>query len=113
LSGVFIDIDHVLDYFLNHGFTFTVRRFYDCCINTDYETLTLLFHSYELILVFWGVIFLFSLGAIWKAAAAGATIHLFLDHARNMSSGKMGVWTYFLVYRLMNRFQTERIVKKR
>jgi hypothetical protein len=82
-------------------------------MNTDYKRLTLIFHSYELIAVLWGAIFLFSLGDIWKAVAAGATIHLVLDHARNLSCGKMGIWTYFLVYRIMHRFETERIVKKR
>jgi hypothetical protein len=113
LTGVFIDIDHVIDYFLNRGSRFNPRDFYNCCMELKLQRLSLIFHSYELVAVLWIAIAAFSPGDIWKAAAIGYTQHIILDMARNMSVGKLEWRTYSFIFRMKNGFRTERITKKR
>lgn len=113
LAGVFIDIDHVFDFVWNYGPRFNVRKFYDYCMDCRYERLSLIFHSYELIVGLWIAIFALSLGDIWKAVAIGLTQHLILDNVRNIYLGKMTWPAYFFSYRLFHKFKVEKIVKKK
>ncbi|MDB4349526.1 hypothetical protein OAA99_01070 [Omnitrophica bacterium] len=112
LTGVFLDIDHILDYFWNCGVRFNIREFYDYCINVRYKRISLILHSYELLIVLWVLIIALGLGNIWKAIAIGATQHLVLDHMRNASTGRMNWRSYFLSFRIKNRFKTEKITKR-
>ena len=111
LTGVFLDLDHVADCYMNHGRSFRLRDLYTYCREVRFKRLSLVFHSYELILVFWVLIFVFSLGDIWKAAAIGATQHIFFDQLANIKHRKMDWRGYFLSFRLKNRFKKERIFK--
>ncbi|MFH1752740.1 MAG: hypothetical protein ABH875_01005 [Candidatus Omnitrophota bacterium] len=114
MAGIAIDTDHIFDYWMSYGLRrFSLKRFYTCSYRVRYERLTLIFHSYELIILFWLAIWIFSLSDIWKAVAIGFTQHLLLDHLRNLFVGKMRGWGYFLTYRIMNRFATDRLVKPR
>lgn len=114
LAGVMIDIDHLFDYWMEYGFRrFTVKRFYTCSYRVRYDRLTLIFHSYELIIILWLMIGVFSLSNIWKAVAIGLTQHLLFDHFRNLFNGKLDRFGYFLTFRLKNKFKTDRIAKKR
>jgi hypothetical protein len=92
---------------------FTVKRFFACSYRVRYDRLTLIFHSYEVIILLWLAIGIFSLSNIWKAVAIGLTQHLLLDHLRNLFSGKLYGLGYFLTYRMKNRFQKAKIAKKR
>ena len=113
LTGVLIDVDHILDHFLNYGFRFRIKTFYYCCTRNKYGRLSLILHSYELVILLWALIFTLRLGSIWTAAAIGMTQHLILDHIRNIARGKVGWQPYFFLFRLKNRFMTDRIMKKR
>jgi len=112
LTGVFLDIDHLIDCYINHGPHFDLKNFYSYCREIRFERLTLIFHSYELIALFWLSIFIFSLGDIYKAMAIGMTQHLIFDQLANMSLGRMKNGGYFLTFRLKNRFRKEGIIKK-
>jgi len=113
LAGVLVDIDHVLDYLINYGFRFRIKTFWYCSMRTKYGRLSLVLHSYELVILFWVLILAVRPGNIWTAAAVGMTQHLILDHIRNIRCGKMGWQPYFFLFRLKKGFATDRIMKKR
>jgi hypothetical protein len=113
LAGVLIDLDHMLDYFFAKGIKLDVREFYDYCLNTKYKRLSLVMHSYELIVLFWLAIAFFSLGVMWKAAAIGFTQHLALDLIRNFSCGVMDLKGYSFLYRMLHRFDSDKYIRRR
>lgn len=107
-SGILIDVDHFIDFYANHRFTLSLKEIYRACSDTDFKKLYLLCHSYEIVLVLWVLIALFSLGAIWKGIAIGLTQHLLLDQVTN----PMTVPGYFLIYRIVNKFKKEAVSKE-
>ena len=113
LSGVFIDIDHVFDYLINHGIRINIAKLYEYCANINYRRLSLIFHSYELVALLWVSIVVFQLGDIWKALTIGIAQHLILDTVRNISLNKLNWRAYFFTYRFFHRFRTEKLVSKR
>ncbi len=108
LSGILIDLDHLIDYYANHGFTLRVKTMYDTCRNIRFNKLYIILHSYELIVLLWILIYLLSLPNIWKAIAIGLTQHLILDQLTNPIR-RPG---YFIVYRIAHGFSKESIVHK-
>ena len=108
LSGILIDLDHLIDYYANHGFTFKVKAMYGAFHNIRFKKLYVILHSYELIALLWALICLFSLSNIWKALAIGFTQHLIFDQFTNPIN-KPG---YFLTYRISRGFKKESIVNK-
>jgi hypothetical protein len=107
ITGVFIDLDHLFDYYTSHRFTLSLKRIYCACVRIRFKRLFILLHSYELIAVLWIAIYVFSLSNMWKAAAIGLTQHIILDQITNPISA----FGYFLTYRILNRFGRDRIVR--
>jgi dolichol kinase len=108
IAGVFIDLDHLIDYYAAHRFTFSVKRIYCACVRIRFKKLYLLLHSYEIVIILWIAIYAFSLSDIWKAAAIGLTQHIIFDQITNPISA-LG---YFLTYRIMKGFKKDHIVQK-
>jgi len=113
IAGVLIDIDHIFDYILNHGFTFSPKKFYIYCMVCRFKRILLVFHSYELLAVIWAAIFALSLGRLWVAVAIGLTLHLAMDQIRNVNRRKVDPRIYFFTYRLMNGFETRKLLRKK
>lgn len=105
LTGTLIDFDHYFDYYANHHFTLSLRKVYCASLATDFKQLYLLLHSYELVLALWAAIGIFSLGAAWKGAAIGLTLHIILDQFTN----PIRLPGYFLAYRIAKGFKKESI----
>ncbi|MFH1854215.1 MAG: hypothetical protein ABH815_02775 [Candidatus Omnitrophota bacterium] len=110
-AGIFIDLDHYLDYAREYGFSFNFRKVYHTCKygHTYFKNLTLILHSYELVAILWLAIFLFDLNISWKAAAIGLTLHIIMDQAAN----PLKPLAYFLWFRIANNFETEKMYKKK
>lgn len=106
LAGVFIDLDHVIDYYLNYGFNHKFKEAYEAMVNFRLSRIYLFLHSLELLAVFWVVIFLIPLGSIYCAIAIGFTQHIIFDQISNPVSPK----AYFLSYRVSNKFKHESII---
>lgn len=111
-AGVLMDIDHVFDGFLNYGPNLSLVKLYKYCEEVRFKWLTLVFHSYEVIILFWILIFAFSLGKIWVAIAIGATQHLIFDQITNASIYNINSNIYFFTIRLLNGFKRERFYNK-
>jgi len=106
LSGIFIDIDHIIDYFILSNKRFTLNNFFSHCYRGIQEKYYLFLHSYEIFAVLAFV-------ACWtkndciSGIMMGIGIHLIMDLIgnRNISSSKrLSPWFYFLSYRYVIAF---------
>ncbi len=105
--GIFIDLDHFLDFWLNRGFAVSPKKFLDFCFNGTSAKFYDALHGYEYIpLLVWIGTFpgLRNLG--W-GATVGYVLHLICDQCFNTHLNR---WTYFLTYRILVRFDSSRIV---
>ena len=103
-----IDLDHIIDYYINYHFTLKIKDIYTACLEMKVKRLYLVLHSYEILIVLWGAIFIFPLSNFWKAIAIGLTQHIIFDQITNPIS-RLG---YFLTYRIAKRFDKELILKE-
>jgi hypothetical protein len=109
LSGIFIDLDHHVDYFLaRKEIPFSYRKLVDFCWNDHSAKIFLFLHSYELLITLWISIFVFDLNRIWVSAAIGMTIHILCDEIAN----PLRPLAYFFSYRAKNRFDRKYFFKK-
>jgi hypothetical protein len=107
-AGVFIDLDHLFDYFYSHSFTINPKKVYQACLEMNLKRWFLFLHSYELVALFWIAIWLFSLSAVWKALAIGFTQHIIFDQITN----PINTCGYFLTYRIMRGFDKRALIKE-
>ena len=106
LAGVFIDLDHLIDFWaLKPRRPFSVRDFLDSESRDDQiKWIFVFFHSWELVVGLWLWAFL-AHWPLWQTSiAAGITLHLILDIA-NMRRCKMHPLAYFLIYRAIKGFK--------
>ena len=108
LAGVLIDLDHLYDYYREHGFTLNPMAVYRGCVEMDLTRIYLFLHSYELLTILWISISVFSLSKLWIAFAIGVTQHLIFDQIFNPID-KCG---YFLSYRIAKGFDITKILTK-
>ncbi len=108
-AGVFIDIDHLIDYYVKYGLTFKLRSIYDTCARLDMKRVYVVFHSYEIVILAWLIIWAAGLPNVWKAIAIGLTQHLIFDQLTNRA-GRFG---YFITYRLLKGFDRNALIARR
>ena len=105
ISGVLIDIDHILDYLWEFRKPFIIKEFID--LNYQRKTLFLMivFHSWELLALLSICAFLMS----WNPWTVGVTIgfaqHIVLDQIFN----KPNRLAYFFLWRLKNGFSRDSV----
>ncbi|HSW96384.1 MAG TPA: hypothetical protein VLF89_01010 [Candidatus Saccharimonadales bacterium] len=101
LSGFFIDVDHLFDYYKMYGFSWNFQLF----IAEDYFTKTnyVLFHGYEYVFIL-GLIAFFVENRIkrlfFTILAASLFIHLVID----IIIAQSPIQNYFIIYRLLHGF---------
>ena len=104
LSGIFIDLDHVLDYWLaRKRLLFTYKELFYFCAKEKEGKLYLVLHSYEFIALFWFMVYYYQWPVVWLGAAVGVSVHIFLDQLDN----PIRPWVYFLCYRFRHGFVRE------
>lgn len=108
MAGVFVDMDHFIDYYANHGPSLKLIDIYDTLARVDIKKVYLLLHSYEIIILLWVIICATGASVFWKAAAIGLTQHMILDQFTN----PIFLLGYFFTYRFLNRFDKEMIIKE-
>lgn len=106
LAGIFIDMDHFIDYYLNYGFSYKFKEIYKAVSEVRLSKIYVLLHSYELLAIFWALIFIVPLSNLYLAIAIGFTQHIFLDQIYNPAVTK----AYFLSYRVSKKFKKEQII---
>lgn len=117
LGGVFIDLDHLIDYFLAFGIKFNLTYFLKGYQFLKTDKIYVLLHSWEL------VIFLFlalpAVAILFRQAKEGLFIRililafslsLFLHLIVDVQTNSMKAQSYFLLYRMSNNFELQTMV---
>ncbi len=110
MVGIFVDVDHFFDLWLNRGFTLSPRKLLDFCYHGESRKFFDLLHGYEYIPFLCWLAFLPGYGHLGLGMTVGYVLHLLGDQFFNTHLNR---WTYFLTYRLWNRFEASRIVLSR
>lgn len=83
LSGVLIDLDHVLEGYINFGGRFNIWHTIKIAEACEFKKLHLFLHSYELLLIISVLMVLFRISGIWLGICAGLLLHIILDSIFN------------------------------
>lgn len=109
LSGIFIDIDHVIDFFLFSGERFSIKGFTSWCYEGRWDRLILMFHSYELYLAY-GLFVYNHPNPIPLGIFLGVSLHLLLDQTGNrhlIKAFTISKWFYFFTFRAWGGFHKD------
>lgn len=102
--GILMDLDHVLDYQLQHPGSLDVKHFFKICNACELRHTYLWLHSLELLAIAWALTY-FLRSAVLLGCSVGMTLHIILDYIGN----KTHFATYFLIYRFKQKFKIEKI----
>jgi len=103
LSGVFIDLDHLLDFWKTRPRNpLSLKEFlHPGNYMHQNRKVFVPFHSYELIILLWLLSREFNWPLILIALSSAFTLHLILDDIGN----HLKTFSYFLIYRTFKKFQ--------
>mgnify|MGYP005629655007 FL=1 len=104
ISGVLIDIDHILDYFMAYGINIRIKQFFEVCHNLKIPRVRLIFHSWELLFLLSICAFVMRCNPWIIGTIVGFTQHIVLDQVFN----KPHKLTYFFFWRLKKDFSLQR-----
>lgn len=108
VSGVLIDLDHVVDFHLFSGERFSITNFFSWCNESRWQKISLIFHSYELFGILCVVSYYLD-NAILRGMVWGAGLHLLIDLLANSRKYRLSPWFYFLGYRIAVGFRREKL----
>lgn len=115
LSGILLDLDHLLDYFLLAREQYSLKNFRSWCDDARWERIILLLHSYEIYFVLCVITFHFQ-HELLIGLMLGTGLHLMLDELGNRFSQRdymLSPWFYFLVYRISVGFHNEKLRREK
>lgn len=107
LAGVFIDLDHFLEYFWYEGVRLDVRDFKLACDETRFPRVLLILHSWEMLLLLWLLPLAGLAHPLLLGLLVGLTLHMICDQICNQPFPL----AYFLTYRIGVRLDTTRIFR--
>lgn len=109
LTGVLIDLDHVLDFYQFSKERFSIPTFFSWCNQGRWQKIAVVLHSYELYAILLIAAYV-SKNAMLIAILWGAGIHLCLDEVGNRfvhKTFRLSPWFYFLSFRIAAGFRKE------
>lgn len=110
LSGVLIDLDHVLEYYIDQKkWPKNYKELTDFCNDYQGEKAYLVFHAYEYLITLWAIIGFFQLNVLWVGFALGITVHVLCDQFTN----PIRPLFYFLAYRIIKKFRAKDLILKK
>ena len=104
LMGVFIDIDHVFDYFIQLGPEFNIRRFFHASYQRGYPKAFLILHAWEWAVIWAGIAYLTGFHLFFVGILMGFIQHMILDQIFN----RPHEFGYSFFWRLFNKFDFDR-----
>lgn len=108
LSGIFIDLDHWIDYFIVYKFSFKLKKFFISYQCVDSGKVYVFLHSWELVFLILIAGFFTGLTKFAAAVVLGMSLHLLVDQVLNF---KKEPFFYFLTYRFMKNFNLKTLDK--
>lgn len=80
ITGVFIDLDHVLDYFLENGLDINTKKFFSFFYKERHRKITLLLHGWEWLILL-GMLAKLTNWNLWVTGALiGYALHIVSDY---------------------------------
>jgi len=105
VSGIFIDLDHVIDYSLQYGFPLNFKKFSHACYNDRVRKVHFLFHSWEFLLVLAVAAWISSWDMLIIGTFIGCGQHIILDKINNRAS----IWSYSFLWRWQHSFEVKSV----
>lgn len=100
VGGIFIDLDHFLDYFVEYGMNLDLRNFFSSFPEGRYRRIFILLHAWELLLL--------SAFAAWLTHWNPYAVGLFQGYGQHMIADQLAngvaVFEYSLLWRCARRF---------
>jgi membrane-bound metal-dependent hydrolase YbcI (DUF457 family) len=112
VGGVLIDVDHLIEYFLDTGLNGHVRRFFVYSQKAEFTRYILLFHSFEFVFICGLVGFCRGSFSIWMGLAMGLLSHILLDYINiitRLGFKPRAILLFLFVYRLRYWFNRQTI----
>lgn len=100
LAGVFIDLDHGIDYCLKYGARIRPRHLFRAFEVEVFDNIFIFLHAWEWILVGLVILWLIDWKPVMVGLVIGFSVHLLMDQLAN----RHNPWSYFLTYRAAHRF---------
>jgi hypothetical protein len=114
LSGIFIDLDHLIDFLIFSGEKLSMKNLFGWC-HSRWERSIFTFHSYELYLL----AFTFNLyfpSPMLTGVLLGTGLHLLLDQIGNrycLETGAIPPLFYFTSYRAAKGFRKDLLLERK
>lgn len=108
-TGFFIDLDHIIDYFLAFGFNFNLEYFIHGYQFLKTDKIYVLLHGWEYVIALTGCAFVAKTAkfkGILLGAALGMLVHLSADVVLN----RIPFSSYSIIYRVKSDFSLENLV---
>jgi hypothetical protein len=114
-SGVLVDIDHIAEYIIHHGWRgVTIKNMYRACENTGkheghlkFGRLYVVLHAVEIALLLWAIT-VYTGNIYLLAVTLGYSLHLILDYIGN----SIYPFSYFILWRAIKGFRTDKVLRK-
>ncbi len=100
VSGVFIDLDHIIDYVITYGRRFDAKHFFHYFNNSQCKKSIFIFHGWEWLFIFAVIAKLTEWNPLPIGILIGCAQHLVLDQLFNKTSAL----TYFFFWRWKHKF---------
>lgn len=108
-SGVFVDLDHLIDYFIAFGMDFRMDYFLRSYQFLKTDKIYVILHGWEyVIILFAALLFLKSQKA--KTAVAALALGLFFHLGVDTLLNQVPARSYFLLYRVKHKFDIEKLL---
>ena len=108
VSGVFIDLDHILDYLREQGWPFKVRRFFEICHNGQFDRIMLIWHGWEWLALWSLAAWVTDWNPLITGALIGIALHMIMDTLHNCNSPI----SYSLLWRWQKGFVFDEVFPK-
>ncbi|MBC8412459.1 MAG: hypothetical protein ISR96_05060 [Nitrospira sp.] len=94
--GIFIDLDHILDYLREHDCPFNVKKFFRVCYEHKFEKMILVWHAWEWIVLMGFSAWLTDWHPVMTGIFIGMTHHLLMDafHIDPVIRGYSIIWRW-------------------
>jgi len=101
--GIFIDLDHIVDYFFETGLGFNKKEFFSFFYEEKHKKIVLIFHGWEFLIILGAAAKLTDLNHWITGMLIGYGQHMLFDFYYNKTPFR----SYSLIWRCKNRFNSE------
>jgi hypothetical protein len=101
ISGIFIDMDHVLDYIIIYRWPFSIKRFFHVFYHElQFKQIYLVLHGWEWLTLLFTAAWITGWNPLLTGILCGSGHHMILDCINNGGN----LWSYSLIWRWRNNF---------